>query len=194
MVALTRICRQLTNRHLQASRVSFIHRRKNDTAELRTFFGSDALRAAADEVIFPTQVKQMAVVDADPYLNDVLIRYCEQAIAARSTKPSSFGLNVENLITIHLPHGEARVGEIARKLDVSQRTLARRLSAEGLTFAFASVLQRLKLDLAKRHLADETLSIFEIAWLVGYQDVSAFTHAFKRWTGRAPRAVRQASR
>ena len=193
MVMLIRICRQLTNRHLQASRVSFIHRRSNHTAELRTFFGSEVtFGAAADEVIFPPSIKQIAVVDADPYLNDVLIKYCEQAIAARSTKPSSFGLNVENLIALHLPHGEARVGEIARKLGVSQRTLARRLSAEGLTFAV--VLQRLKSELAERHLADETLSISEIAWLVGYQDVSAFTHAFKRWTGRTPTAIRQALR
>jgi AraC-like DNA-binding protein len=120
-----------------------------------------------------------------------LIKYCEQALTARSTKQSSFGLNVENVIALRLPHGKAR-GEIARKLGVSQRTLARRLSSEGLTFA--SVLQRLKSDLAKRHLADETLSISEIAWLFGYQDVSAFTHAFKRWTGKAPRAIRQASR
>jgi AraC-like DNA-binding protein len=88
-----------------------------------------------------------------------------------------------------LPHGQARAEEIARKLGVSRRTLTRRLSLEGLTFA--GVLQRFKFDLAKRHLDDETLSISEIAWLLGYQGVSAFTHAFKRWTGRAPRAMRQ---
>ena len=123
--------------------MSFTHRRRNDTAELRTFFGSEVtFGAAVDEVIFPTSIKQMAVVDADPYLNDVLIKYCEQAIAARSTKRSSFGLNVENVIALHLPHGKAQAGEIARKLGVSQRTLARRLSSEGLTFA--GVLQRLK--------------------------------------------------
>ena len=122
--------------------VSFTHRRRNDTAQLRTFFGSEVIfGAAADEVIFPTSIKQMAVVDAEPYLNEVLTTYSEQAIAARSTKLSSFGLNVENLIATHLPHGKARVGEVARKLGVSQRTLARRLSAEGLTFA--TVLQRL---------------------------------------------------
>ena len=193
MVVLTRICRKLTNRHLQASQVSFTHRRRNDAAELRTFFGSKVtFGAAADEVIFPTSIKQIAVVGADPYLNDVLSKYCDEAIAARSTKPSSFGLNVENLITLHLPHGEARIGEIARKLGVSRRTLSRRLSAEGLTFGV--VLRRLKSELAERHLADQSLSISEIAWLLGYQDVSAFTHAFKRWTGRTPTAIRQALR
>ena len=192
IVTLVRICRQLTNRHVRPSRVSLTHRGKDDVSELRTFFGSDVkFGAAVDEVAFPTSIKQMPVVGADPYLNELLIKYCEEALAARSSKRSSFGSNVENAIALQLPHGKARVGEIARKLGVSQRTLARRLSSEGLTFA--SVLQRLKSDLAKRHLADETLSISEIAWLLGYRDVSAFTHAFKRWTGRAPRAIRQVS-
>jgi AraC-like DNA-binding protein len=177
---------------LPASRASFTHQRSDDTSEYRTFFGSDVrFGAAVDEVAFPTSIRQIPVVGADPYLNELLINYCDQALAARSTKRGSFGSSVENVIALHLPHGKARIGEIARKLGVSQRTLARRLSSEGLTFA--GVLQRLKSDLAKRHLADETLSISEIAWLVGYQDVSAFTHAFKRWTGRAPRAIRQAS-
>jgi AraC-like DNA-binding protein len=190
LVALIRICRQLTKRHLQTNRVNFIHRRNNDTAEIRTFFGSDVrFGAAADEVIFPTSIKQLPVVDADPYLNALLIKYCEEALAARSTNRSPFGLKVENLIALHLPHGKARASEIASMLGVSRRTLARRLSSEWLTFG--GVLQQLKADLAKRHLADETLPISEIAWLLGYQDVSAFSHAFRRWTGKAPRAIRQ---
>ena len=86
-----------------------------------------------------------------------------------------------------LPHGKAQAGEIARRLGVSQRTFARRLLAEGVTFS--EVLESLRLHLAQRHLADLSLSISQIAWLLGYQEVSAFTHAFKRWTGRAPRDV-----
>ena len=193
VATLVRECRQLTNRRLPASRVSFTHRRNEITSEFRTFFGSDVtFGAAVDEVAFSTSIRQMPVVGADPYLNELLIKYCDQALAARSTKRSSFGSSVENVIALQLPHGKARAGEVARKIGVSQRTLARRLSSEGLTFA--GVLQRLKFDLAKHHLADEALSISEIAWLLGYHDVSAFTHAFKRWTGRAPRAIRQASR
>ena len=48
-----------------------------------------------------------------------------------------------------------------------------------------------RLDLAKRDLADRDLSITKIAWLLGYQEASAFTNAFKRWTGMTPRAARQ---
>jgi AraC-like DNA-binding protein len=192
MVALLRTCRQLTKRHLQASRVSFTHRRSNVTSEFRTFFGSDVtFSAAVDELAFSSSIKKMPIVGADPYLNDLLVEYCEQAISAWATKQSSFALSVENSLALLLPHGKARANAIARKLGVSRRTFARRLASEGLTFA--GLVQRLKCDLAKRYLEEKNVSISEIAWLLGYQDVSAFTHAFKRWTGTAPRAVRQVS-
>ena len=177
--------------NLLASRVSFAHQRSDDTSD-RTFFGSDVEFVQRWTYSISGFHQADPDIRADPYLNKLLISHCDQALSARSAKRNSFESSVENVIAVHLPHGKARAREIARKLGVSQRTLARRLSSEGLTFA--SVLQRLKSDLAKRHLADETLSISEIAWLVGYQDVSAFTHAFKRWTGKAPSAIRQASR
>jgi AraC-like DNA-binding protein len=189
MVAIVRICRQLTNRQLLARRVSFTHRRSREPAEFKSFFGSDVVFGASVEIAFSRSINEMAVVSADPYLNEILISYCEQALTDHSKKLNSFTSNVENAIAVLLPHGEARAGAIARKLGVSRRTFARRLSSEGLTFA--GVLQRLKFDLAKRHLDDETLSISEIAWLLGYQDVSAFTNAFKRWTGKAPRTMRR---
>ena len=88
-----------------------------------------------------------------------------------------------------MPHGKAQAGKVARKLGMSQRTLARRLASEELRFA--GVLQELRYDLARRHLADKELSISQIAWLLGYHNVSAFTNAFKRWTGKTPRVTRQ---
>ena len=190
MVVIVRTCRQLTNRQLPVRHVSFAHRRSGESAKFKSFFGSDVVfGASTDEVAFSGSINETAVVSADPYLNEILITYCEQALADHSKKLSSFTSSVENTIAVLLPHGQARAGAIARKLGVSRRTLARRLSSEGLTFA--GVLQRLKFDLARRHLADETLSISEIAWLLGYQDVSAFTNAFKRWTGKAPRTMRR---
>jgi AraC-like DNA-binding protein len=191
MVTLVRTCRQLTNRHLPV-RVSFTHQRRKDLAEFRAFFGNDVTFGAdVDELTFSPSIKGMPIVGADPYLNDLLVQYCEEAISARRAKSGSFGLSVENVVARLLPHGKAQATTVARKMGVSPRTLARLLASEKLTFA--RVVQRLKFDLAKRHLADNTLSISEVAWLLGYRDVSAFTHAFKRWTGKAPRAARQQS-
>src|SRR5262249_31784735 len=78
--------------------------------------------------------------------------------------------------------------EIASRLGLSLRTLERRLAAEQLTFS--TVLDRLRADLARRYLQDEDLPISKIAWLLGYTEVSAFNHAYKRWTGRTPREGR----
>jgi AraC-like DNA-binding protein len=189
MAGIMRICRQLTNRHLTADRVTFVHRR-SVTSELRSFYGCKLkFGADADQATFPLSVRNIPVVSADPYLNKLLIKYCEEALAHRETTRSSFGTSVENAIAVLLPHGRAQNSQVARKLGMSQRTLGRRLASEGLTFT--GVLNALRSDLAKRHLGDRSLSISKIAWLLGYSDVSAFSTAHKRRTGMTPQASRR---
>jgi AraC-like DNA-binding protein len=141
-----------------------------------------------DEVAFPGTVTQMPVVGADPYLNELLIKYCEEARSHREVGRGTFRVGLENAIAPLLPHGKARAGEVARRLGMSPRKLARRLASERLTFV--GILAELRADLAKRYLRDEDLAISKIAWLLGYQEVSAFTHAFKRWTGKTPTEAR----
>ena len=192
VTVLVRLCRQLTGLRVVPARVRLTHRRDSAVPEFLEFFGRDfEFRAGADEVTFATTIRQMPVVSADPFLNKLLIAYCEEALARRPANLGSFRSSVENAIVSLLPHGEASAGEIAHRLGVSRRTFARRLSLEGVSFS--QVLQELRFDLAERYLNDESLSISQIAWLLGYQEVSAFTHAFKRWTGRTPREARTAS-
>jgi AraC-like DNA-binding protein len=189
VTALIRLCRQLTGVRLVPTSVKLIHRRDGKCAEFTEFLGVDAeFGAAVDEVVFAPAAKDMPVVSADNHLNKLLITYCEEALRRRPSRRGSFRSSIENAIVPLLPHGRARIDEVARGLGVSQRTLARRLSAESLTFS--SVMESLKIDLAKRYLSDENLSISQIAWLLGYQEVSSLTHAFKRWTGKTPRQLR----
>jgi AraC-like DNA-binding protein len=179
----------LTGRHVAPSHVSLTHWRDSTYSEFNEFFEADVeFGANADEVAFTPTIKQMPVVSADPYLNKHLVAYFEDAISRRQTNRASFVSSVENAIVPLLPHGKVRVSEIAHRLGLSQRTLARRLSLEGLTFS--DVLESLRSDLAERYLAEEDLSISQIAWLLGYREVSALTHAFKRWTGKTPREAR----
>ena len=189
MTTLVRLCRQLTGLNLVPTKVQFIHHRESTSPAFAEFFGNDVdFGAAADEVKFATAIKAMPVVSADPYLNRLLTSYSDEALSRRSARRSSFRSSVENTIVPLLPHGKGRAGEIAPRLGLSQRTFARRLSVEGYTFS--EVLEKLRSDLAERYLTDESLSISKIAWLLGYQEVSAFTHAFKRWTGKTPREAR----
>jgi AraC-like DNA-binding protein len=188
MTGLVRICRQLTGLRLMPSRVRLTHRRAWN-AELAGFLGHNVeFGATADDITFSNSIRQAPVVSADPYLNKLLRSYCEEAAFHRLRNREPFRSRVENAIAPLLPHGKAQVGEIARQLGVSQRTLARRLELEGLSFS--ALLESLRSDLAKRHLADRDLTIAQIAWLLGYRDVGAFSHAFKRWAGKTPSKAR----
>ena len=120
--------------------------------------------------------RELPLVHADPHLID------------RRGSVSQLCTRVEDAISSLLPHGRVVVDDVACSLGMSKRTLARRLSDEELNFT--EVLQQLRRDLAVRYLDDPKLNISKIAWLLGFNEVSAFTHAFKRWTGKTPSQTR----
>jgi AraC-like DNA-binding protein len=189
MTVLVSLCRALTGRQLSLQHARLIHHRHQDSSEFANFLGCTIeFGALTDEIAFPLATKELAITSADPYLNDLLIAYCEEALARRTARGGALRAAIENAIVPLLPHGKAQVGICARRLGMSPRTLARRLSSEGLTFG--RILEELRRDLAQRHIRDSTISISQIAWLLGYQEVSAFTHAFKRWTGVTPSKMR----
>jgi len=148
-------------------------------------FGADK-----DEFHLTLDARELPLIHADTHLNDLLLKYCEAALADRRGDMSQFRTRVENEISSLLPHGRVLVEDVARNIGMSERTLARKLSDEGLNFT--EILQQLRRDLAVRYLDDRKLHVSKIAWLLGFNEVSAFTHAFKRWTGKTPREMRTA--
>jgi AraC-like DNA-binding protein len=190
MTVLVRLCRELTGLRVTPRRVRITHRRGDSGgSKLSDYFGRNiTFGAGDDELIFSKGVDDIAIKGADPYLNLLLVANCEQALAHRRMSHGAFRAEVENAIVPLLPHGKVRASQIAVKLGLSQRTSARRLASEGLTFS--AVLQKLRIDLAEQYLSDPDLSISRIAWLLGYHEISAFTHAFKRWSGKTPRQAR----
>jgi AraC-like DNA-binding protein len=190
MGVVVRLCRKLTGMRLTPSRVRIRHRRsKQGDLTLAASFGRNiSFEAKADEMIFAERISDTTIRSADPYLNELLVAHCEQALSHRRPNRGTFRAAVENAIVPMLPHGKVLASRVAARLGLSQRTAARRLALEGLTFS--SILESLRGDLAKQYLTDPDLSITRIAWLLGYQEVSAFTHAFKRWSGKTPREAR----
>jgi AraC-like DNA-binding protein len=88
-----------------------------------------------------------------------------------------------------LPSGPPTQMEIARAVALSPRTLHRRL-AEAKT-SFAELLDHTRRELAAGYLQRTDYAIAEIAYLVGFAEVSSFNRAFRRWTGQSPSAVRR---
>jgi AraC-like DNA-binding protein len=118
-----------------------------------------------------------------------MVKSCEDAIAARPTNVSPFRTKVENTIAPLLPHGQAQAKIVAQKMNLSERTFARRLAAEGLSFS--DILDQIRRDLAVAWL-EQQVRASDIAWRLGFQQPSAFSHACRRWTGKSPSEFRRA--
>ncbi|MET3664758.1 AraC-like DNA-binding protein [Caulobacter sp. 1776] len=106
---------------------------------------------------------------------DALLKSLEDAKTARG--------RVEALLIPLLHTGDLAMDDIAKALGLSRQTLYRRLKAEGVSFD--QVLDALRRKMAETYL--ERLSVNETAYLVGFSETSAFSRAFKRWTGSSPR-------
>ena len=189
LVTLLRICRQVTDNRLVPHQLKVRHHRADSPAEFKTFFGIDVqFGADADEIMFSASVASHPIVGRDSYLNKLLRRYAEEALASRPGARASIRSDVERIVPQLLPHGRAGASEVARQLGMSSRTLSRKLRDEG--SSFADIRDELRAALAKRYLSDRDLPVSEIAWLTGYREVSSLTHAFRRWTGMTPRQFR----
>ena len=190
--ALVRMTRQLTGTRAVPNRVCLVHARCAGSGELVSFFGCPVTFSSDDdEVAYERGIGDHPVVGSDPYLNRMLVGYCEEALAQRARPAAALRTRIENAITPVLPHGRVRAADVARELGMSVRTMSRRLEAEAMTFS--GILDGLRMDLARRYLAEPSLTVSQIAWLLGFQEVSAFTHAFRRWTGYSPAQARRAN-
>jgi AraC-like DNA-binding protein len=92
------------------------------------------------------------------------------------------------VIIRHLQDGEPRRPKIAAVLGMSERTLQRRLTAEGTSFQL--LLDDTRRELARHYLGQKTVSLADIAYLLGFSDQSSFFRASRRWFGSSPRDYR----
>ena len=190
IVAMVRVSRLLCGRQLLPIRVSVMHVRSEGISKFARFLGKDIqFGSDADEIGFPAGSAEWALVNANSRLNKILLKVCEESLNARKRNTGPFRAKVENAMAPLLPHGQAHANIVAKELGMSERTLARRLAEEGVTFI--EVLQQLKASLAGRYLENDGIPISRIAWLLGFEEVSSFSHARRRWTGKSPRELRR---
>jgi AraC-like DNA-binding protein len=123
------------------------------------------------------------VVNADARLLGLLRRYADEVLARR-VGHDDLVARAERWILENLHTGQVGVARLARSLGMSDRTLARRLAERGLTPA--GLADDLRRQLAGKYLAERSFPLGRITYLLGYSDLSAFTRAFRRWTGRTP--------
>lgn len=97
---------------------------------------------------------------------------------------------VKRAIIDELPSGTPGEDDIAARLFTSSRTLQRRLADEGTNFR--ALILEVRRELAEKYIADKSIPLAEISYMLGFSDTSSFSRAFKQWTGRPPVVFRSA--
>ena len=97
---------------------------------------------------------------------------------------AQFRVRTKAMIVDQMPSGNIHIGEIADCLCVSTRTLQRRLNHEGTNFA--NLLTEVRRELASQYIMDGNKPIYQISFLLGFSEISAFSRAFRNRTGMSP--------
>lgn len=139
----------------------------------------------ARELVFYRKVLDLPLVKADPVLQGI-VEAQVMALLAKLPKAEATSDAVRRFLAEELSTGQPRLEQLAPRLHMSARTVHRRLEQEGTNFR--RILIEVRHELAVRHLVERQLAIGEIAFLLGFSEVSAFHRAFKHWTSHAPHA------
>lgn len=139
-------------------------------------------------VRFSRQQMTLPVKASDPTLVGYLDDLAAKTIAPLGEHDKSMTSSVRRLLWSRLPGGRADLRQVAADMNVSERTLQRRLGEEG--SSFSRILDELRRSLSHELLVDRKLAVSEVAFLLGYSEPSAFQRAFRRWRGVSPRGFR----
>ena len=183
LAVMMRMCRDLYGAGLNPTRVTMMRPGPADPVPHRQLFRAPLVFDAQRHGLqFPNEILDAQLSTANPHLVRVNDQVVVDYLAALDR--SQFAHQTRAQVARQLPTGRPGQKFVARQLNVSSRTLQRRLAAEGTNFQM--ILEGARRELAVGYLKDERFSVGEIAYLLGYSDPANFTKAFKRWQGCTP--------
>lgn len=157
---------------------------------LADYFGCPIkYRSRRDAVVLRAADLELPFVAHNEELLRMLAPQLENQIKAGQAKPS-IGDQVKWVQKRLLSGSCPDVAMVAKELGMSARTLQRRITGEGMTFRH--LLNETRRDLVRQYLADNTIEIPEVAFLVGYDNANSFYRAFRSWEGKTPAEWRAA--
>jgi AraC-like DNA-binding protein len=169
-------------------RASFQHGPPADVEPHRRLFRAPLdFRAPRNGLTFSAELLDAPVLSADPALGVLLDRHATELLE-RLPPRDSLVHRVRAHLLRALPGELPAIEATARALGASVRTLQRALRSEGTTYQ--QVGDEVRRDLSLGYLRDAQRTISEVAFLLGFNEVAAFTRAFRRWTGEVPSAYR----
>lgn len=189
MVVALNTLRLMAGSRWSPREMQFAHQAPVHTAEhVRIFgaplsFGCDTNTLVIERAFIDKQVPA-----ADERLYPILRRYLDRVVKEMPREDRTLS-SIREVIGHSIREGDPKLDDVARKVTMSTRTLQRRLKEQGVDFK--SLVDDTRRRLSLNYLADPVHTPAEIAYLLGYSEVSAFNRAFKRWTGTTPSSYRR---
>lgn len=174
---------------LRPREVRFVHPLRGAREKIEAAFGAPCrFEAKSAGIVLARSDLDRPIPSGDPTLarwldvtGDAQMEAHERADAAP---------RVRAVVRTLLSRGEPALDEVAAELRTPARTLQRRLSAEGTSFA--AVVDEVRREVALRMVAEASVPLADVAFVTGFSELSAFYRAFRRWTGATPLEWRRA--
>jgi AraC-like DNA-binding protein len=164
--------------------VQFAHQSPAQITEHGMIFGVPVLFGrASNALVVEHEFIQRQVPAADSRLCQILQRYLEHVLADMPREDDVVA-SVRKAMAETMREGDPTIARVAKKMGLSPRTLERRLKERGTRFK--QLIDDTRRRFAINYLKDNGNTLTHVAFLLGYSEVSAFNHAFRRWVGQSP--------
>jgi AraC-like DNA-binding protein len=178
---------EIMGQRLVLDKVALPHDGHGRRADYSKFFGCPAeFGCASARIEFAAAILETPLPNRDAAVSDQLRQQCQMLLAKLSRQ--SRLVDDVRLLLLARPGFFPGIEMVAEKLDLSVRTLRRRLTEENASFQ--EILDEVRYGMATEYLVETHLPLQQISTLLGYSDPGNFTHSFKRWSGKAPRDFR----
>ena len=183
----------LINRIIPVERVCFMAPAPKNIAsykEYKDFFNAELqFNQPENSITVKSEVLAWPVLNGDSASFDALTSHAESLLLTRDNQQDIIW-QLKSILPGALRGQVFRIDEVASQLNMSARTLQRKLKESGQ--GYQVLLDEVRKHLSELYLEEGKLSMNEIAFLVGYQEQSSFNHAFKGWNGVSPTTYKSA--
>lgn len=183
IATLLSMCRMNFGNALQVRAVSFVHPEPEQMHKyLEVFSCQPVFGVPFDSISFASK----DVLKTLPSTNHIFAQMMDQSIIRELSKleKNNIVTQVKSVIIEQLSCGRVSEAEVASQLNMSKRKLQLKLSEQDVHFK--NLLDDIRSTMAKVYLDEKSHCLNEIAFLLGFSEVSSFSRAFKRWVGVSP--------
>jgi AraC-like DNA-binding protein len=184
-----RICKAVLGEDFRPIQIKFQHAPPDYVDKYHRVFQAPLLfNQEKSSIVFKKEYLNMPNPNPQPYVKEVLARHAD-TLQKEIEKNKLFQDTVRKIVLRHLESGSANLEVVAKELNVSSRSIYRKLRSENTSYK--DLVSEVRKQLAQDYLREGSFSINDISFKLGFSEASCFHRAFKRWFSTNPGQYRQ---